>query len=516
MGGDLWVESSLGLGSCFHFTARLGYASRQEKGYCPVLNQTALVVDDFDLARIQVASQLALFGISATQASSATQALAWLSAQSDLPDWIFIDWLMPEQDGVWLYQQIEQRYPQLLSRCVFMSFYDWSKMQAVVQALGVTYAFAKPILPSQLSKIFDVDAPHSAFSSSPVQQTVPNLRGKSILLVEDNALNQQIAQELLLPTQAQIVLADNGEQAIQQVKACSFDLILMDIQMPVLDGVRASEQIRALPEGKGVPIVAMTAHAFESEKQRCYDAGMNDHISKPIIPANLYDILVKWLGGELLSTPTIPLSNDHSDFVGLQGIDIAKALLQMSGSRALLKQSLCHFSTHYAQACQMIVMHIDARDRAQALLDVHTLKGLTATLAMVDLVPSLSQLEQQLSDEAFPLKDCVLPRHFERDFEQMCRQLTDFCAASQAPQALIQNDGNDLDNETLKQQLLHLLGDCSGDSVPYFAQYQKQFSQLFGSVNALIIQQYIEQFAFSEAYNVISSTYSSPRSANEV
>ncbi|MBD3767698.1 MAG: response regulator [Gammaproteobacteria bacterium] len=322
-----------------------------------------------------------------------------------------------------------------------MSFHDWSGLQNVATKQGIAHFLSKPILPSHLAPLFDEALKGSGILGRRLGglSRIPDLAGKKLLLVEDNLLNQQIAKELLAPTNATIVLADNGEQAVYHATQTDsvFDLILMDIQMPVLDGVEATKAIRAYRHLGDLPIIAMTAHAFEEEKQRCFDAGMNAHLSKPIVPAQLYATLAEWLKVDtyldLSSDATKDVASEHTEgemtLEDIHMMDLPQALLMLGDSRELLSESLCLFANDYNDAASTLEGMITT-DAEAALRFAHTLKGLTATFAMQSISQGFADIEKALSQQDLTKARNRLDKSFKHEFDEMMALVKSFCDQS--------------------------------------------------------------------------------------
>ncbi len=505
MGGDLTVSSEVGKGSCFTFTFMVKEAGAGVAVPCSSHDKVALVVDDFDLAAEQVAIQLAMFNFHVVKLHTAEEALAFLGKHPQ-PDWIFIDWMMPGKDGVWLMEQIRQQYPALTEQCVLMSFHDWAGLQRVASKQDITHFLSKPILPSHLAPLFDTSLPSTAVAGRRFGQVaqVPNLEGKTLLLVEDNLLNQQIAKELLSPTKATIVLADNGEQAVYHATQTNsqFDLVLMDIQMPVLDGVSATQQIRKLRSSDVLPIIAMTAHAFEEEKQRCFDAGMNAHLSKPIVPAQLYELLTHWLHIEdFVDMKAEQASKESPCHAGAGGVcledltmmNLSEALLLLGDSRELLLESLCLFAADYADAPAQLASLMSS-DREGALRYAHTLKGLTATFAMQDISQGFAVIEKALSQDDQPLAQATLSEAFMAQYADMMRLVQALCA--QTDDAM---PASDADWSEVRSTLLEHLENFSGDSLDYFEAHRAVFEQQLSATAYRRLTSALQNIDFDDA-----------------
>lgn len=504
MGGDLTVTSEQGKGSCFTFTFQVKVDGAPANLPCHAQEKVALVVDDFELAAEQVAIQLAMFNFHVIKLHNAEEALTFLHKHPQ-PDWIFIDWMMPGKDGVWLVEQIRQHYPSLTQQCVLMSFHDWSGLQSVATKQGIAHFLSKPILPSHLAPLFDEALKGAGISGRRLGGVshIPDLLGKKLLLVEDNLLNQQIAKELLAPTKATIVLADNGEQAVYHATQTDsiFDMVLMDIQMPVLDGVEATKAIRQYPQLADLPIIAMTAHAFEEEKQRCFDAGMNAHLSKPIVPAQLYATLAEWLKVDTY----LDLSSEANKDCGcddkqtglcledIHMMDLPQALLLLGDSRELLTESLCMFASDYAQALPTLESLL-TEDAEAALRFAHTLKGLTATFAMQTISQGFADIEKALSQQDVAGAKGRLDEAFKQHFNEMMALVSAFCA--QGNQQASHSDGDWLE---VRATLLAHLENFSGDSLDYFEAHRSVFESHLSASAYRRLANALQNIDFDEA-----------------
>ncbi|MDD2743213.1 MAG: ATP-binding protein, partial [Rhodocyclaceae bacterium] len=233
-------------------------------------------------------------------------------------------------------------------------------------------------------------------------------RRARVLLVEDNAINQEVALELLGAVGLNADLAVNGENAVKMVAETPYDLILMDMQMPVMDGVTATRLIRA--SGNQLPILAMTANAFGEDRQRCLDAGMNDHVAKPVDPQNLYAAIIKWLPAPSFQSPP-PLATKASApsasaeitldrLATIPGLDPALGLKAVRGKLAVYTRLLQSFVTSHSGDSLAIEQALSANDSAQAERLAHSLKGASATLGLITLSEAAKHLELTLRQRA--------------------------------------------------------------------------------------------------------------------
>ena len=303
MGGKISVDSEIGKGSTFHVELQFKTCSgsvRQE--VIPELNGLrALVADDDFNTCSSVTKMLSTIGMRPDWTTSGKEAVLrtrLAEEQNDLYSAYIIDWLMPDMNGI----EVVRRIRGIIGEetpIIILTAYDWSDIEEEARNAGVTAFCSKPIFLSELREALE-----SPFTNPGAEKDAPeesiSFEGKKILLVEDNELNQEIAVEILQEAGFVLDVADDGAVAVDKMKSAKpgqYDLILMDIQMPIMDGYEATGQIRGLedPEIAGIPIIAMTANAFEEDKKAAADAGMNGHIAKPIDVPILLDVL-----GEIL------------------------------------------------------------------------------------------------------------------------------------------------------------------------------------------------------------------------
>jgi PAS domain S-box-containing protein len=221
--------------------------------------------------------------------------------------------------------------------------------------------------------------------------------GQSILLTEDNLLNQEIAAELLHDTGLRVTVADNGRQALDKVQETAFDLVLMDISMPVMNGLDATAAIRSLPGYDTLPILAMTANAYEDDRLQCINAGMNDHIGKPVNPAVLYQTLLRWLPNRQSAPQTPPASSqampDDAAMPAIPGLDTTAGLRSVRGKVDRYRRMLTLFAESHAQHLTQLRQHLAAGHHEELQRIAHTLKGTAGTIGAYEVSTSAAELE---------------------------------------------------------------------------------------------------------------------------
>ncbi|MCP4996582.1 MAG: response regulator, partial [Gammaproteobacteria bacterium] len=307
MGGQIWVESEPDQGSNFIFTANFDLgAQAQEKPLTPppgMEGKRVLLVDDNEMARRILSETLVFFSLRVDAVSSGTQALLALDATTEPYDLVVMDWNIPETEELDTIQRIKV-HPYLDETRVILliSTQDPGEARWQAEEIGLDALLPKPVSPLKL-----FEAIKSAFGfrkerrrrkrflGAEMTEALKDIAGARVLLVEDNQINQQVARELLERGGLSAVIANNGQEGVTAVRSEAFALVLMDIQMPEMDGYQATTEIRSEARFKDLPIIAMTAHAMADERERCLRVGMNDHITKPIDPKHFFQTLLRWI-----------------------------------------------------------------------------------------------------------------------------------------------------------------------------------------------------------------------------
>lgn len=427
MGGRIWAESEFGRGSQFKFTVQLEVCENvAQQAVLPdpdLRNLPVLIVDDSPVACeiMQNSAQVLTFDpITASSGQVALELIRKHDASGYPFKVAFVDWRMPGMDGIELCRRIrEDSSLHAPPKLIMVTAYDANEMMRLADSL-VDGVINKPINESAM-----LDATMMAFGRSRIVNpnmhtapltlaTVAPVTGASILLVEDNDINQQVAREMLGNMGMQVDIADNGQSAVDKILANSYDIVLMDIHMPVMDGYQATQMIRANhPELDHVPIVAMTANAMEGDKERCLAVGMQDHIAKPIDPDALMLALVQWIKpreglGEVSISP-LEKPTQPSNVPVITGIDTELGLRRLGGNLALYLDLLGRFVKDEAVHLVDYRDALEAQDWALAERLVHTTKGVAGNLGADTLRDNAQQLESAIAEKRTADVDRLTP-----------------------------------------------------------------------------------------------------------
>ena len=413
MGGVLDVRSTLGQGSEFFFVLRLGLQAGAVAGSpdeLPALGAARLlVVDDNASARQILASMAGGLGLEVDEARDGWDALrsVSLAAEAGRPyDVVLIDWKMPGMDGVACAQQMTAlprgRSPTVLMTTAFGR--DALQQRLAALQVAVSDVLVKPVTPSSL---FDACAVALGRATRPASRSVmrkaslagnqAQLQGAHLLLVEDNEINAELATELLNDAGVIVTLASDGEQALLALARQRFDGVLMDCQMPLMDGYDTTRAIRAQPQWQALPIIAMTANAMRGDREKALAAGMNDHVAKPIDVDAMFDTLSRWV--RPAAAPAVPPTAGTPPVVPadalaeLPGIDASVGRASTLGNDKLYRRLLLKFRDAQADFVPSFRAALTADDVVTSMRLAHDLRALAGTLGARALEQSARALE---------------------------------------------------------------------------------------------------------------------------
>ncbi|MBT3367371.1 MAG: response regulator [Nitrospina sp.] len=416
MGGDIRIESQPGKGSNFIFNVVLKPAQKNEAPLPskPSLSDLrVLVIDDSPFMRDILMAMLKSLKFEVTVASRFSEGLKNLQTTSPPYDLVLIDNKLPDATGAEVCSQIKNINPDKETKTILISGFSEEDILKDIESAEFDGFLHKPITRSSLlnmiNHVLGFQEAKKIVANEPEEVKIANqspIRGSRILLVEDNKINQQIGREFLQHSGVIVSLAENGQEALDALGQNEFDAILMDIQMPVMDGYRATREIRALPQYKNLPILAMTANANAADREKALACGMNEHIPKPVDAKRLIETLKKHISPDSLPAPTtkgpVPELSQTKETINattlpqIPGLDIEEGLTRLRHNEDLYKTLLVQFSHQKSDILKKIDAAIKQEDLTNAAFLLHSLKGVAGNIAAKDLVRKAIQMEEKL------------------------------------------------------------------------------------------------------------------------
>ncbi|HRD34590.1 MAG TPA: response regulator [Rhodocyclaceae bacterium] len=423
MGGAIELESTPGSGTTFRFSVRV--AADPSAGHAPPLRaalagRRALVIDDNASARDALCRTLADLGLVTESAGDAAEGLARMRdavGKATRFEVVLIDWAMPRVDGLQAARDI-QAGASTLGAPKLVLMIGPSGYEAVAnhtRDAGINQLLVKPISESALCEAilesFGANIP--AATDTPTDDTAmapvfdfTGIRGAGVLVVDDVALNRQVAREFLDEAGLRVIEAANGREAIERLAQEDIALVLMDIQMPVMDGLAATRAIRANPRYRDLPIVAMTAHAMVGDREQSLAARMNDHLTKPIDPNVLFNTLLRWIPAGNRTAPAGPDTSGRPEpdqpLPPLRGIDIQRGLANHMGRSGFYRRTLIEFARAFARCGDEITLALAGTDHTTARRRAHSIKSAAATIGAETLSLRARALEDALAQHRDP------------------------------------------------------------------------------------------------------------------
>ncbi|MES0338073.1 MAG: response regulator [Candidatus Magnetobacterium sp. LHC-1] len=529
MGGNVGVESEYGKGSTFWFTARLGRSTvhkRQLELAPDLYGCRVLVADDNPYALHIISEMLRSMSFDVVEVTSGDDAIVAVT-EADTAGTpfaiVFLDWQMPGLSGIEAAQQIATlKLNHNVPHRIIVTAYSTEDVFLIAEEAGLPL-LVKPVSPSTL---FDaammaitggVQAQDKVVADKHGRIDLSPIAGARILLVEDNDLNQQVAMELLTEGGFVTDLAENGEIALKMVCENRYDIVLMDMQMPVMDGITATRELRKLEEYATLPILAMTANAMVSDRENCLAAGMNDHVAKPIDPDELFNRLLRWIpplrepavvksapikpdAAAVQSATSARVDDQLAPLYAIEGLDVANGLRRVLGKPASYLSLLKKFVAGQTTAPEEINTALSEGRRNDAERIAHTTKGTAGNIGALPVQERAAKLEAAI-------KHNEPPDEIQRLYEDFAQVLGDFILlVSQAmPQEREQTATEAVDINALipvVSKLEKLLSEDDSEASDVFSESVELLRAAFKG-DAAEIESAIQNFDFEQALAVL-------------
>jgi len=528
MHGKIHVTSEPGVGSTFIF--RLPFKiDHQQMGKAQYTadgldQKRCLIVDDNEVSRMIFMQSLESFSLKCKALSSGKKAIEELETCDEPYDLVILDWKMPEMDGIETATAIKnskkiKKMPEIL----MVSAYGREEVIGRAKEAGIESFLIKPVNRSILfNAIVDIlggEGGKTALRKSSrmkddKKKMLGKIRGAKLLIVEDNELNQEIVVELLKGNDFKISLANNGLEAIAAVEKDDFDLIFMDIQMPEMDGLEATKNIREKGHTE-VPIIAMTAHAMTGDRDKSIGAGMNDHVTKPLDPNKVYESLVQWIPEKEQIESQEPEKEDETPETEeltlpdeIPGISIENGLERLNGNVSFYIRLLEKFQNAYSPSdLDTLKIWLRNDELSEAARWAHTIKGVSGNIGALDLQKQSMALETSINENDQHLKDNL--ESFSKVFLNLLNELSQLDLSSKRK---TDEKKETIDMETLKNKLEELT-----DSVK--KRKPKPCKQLMQDINDFVLPEivadeikeldkYLKRYRFKDAAKVLESIHS--------
>jgi PAS domain S-box-containing protein len=521
MGGEIRVDSEPGRGSTFTFSAWLGLQEDAQPRYAPgdlgLRGQRVLLVDDNATAREILGKLVASLGFEVERVAGGEEALTALrEAGEDRPfALVLMDWRMAGMDGVETTRRIKSLTdlsPQ--PRVIMVTAHGREDAISATRNVGIDGLLTKPVTASSLLDTImlamgreQLDTARAGGRSEMARAALARLRGAHVMLVEDNEVNQELALELLTSGGISVEVACNGEEALELLGEREFDGILMDCQMPVMDGFTATRRIREQPRYQELPVLAMTANAMAGDREKCLQAGMNDHITKPINVDEMFSTMARWI---VPATPAaavveeIPAQDDSTPLPPIEGIDTRAGLATTQGNSALYCRLLLRFRETYADFPALFAQALEDPDEAAATRCAHSLKGVAANIGARGVEQAARALEAA----------CAGGQSCERVddlLQQVCARLRPVILAlavledrSGAPEEVAPAEGYDPEQVRPQlERLAELLEDCDADAAELLEELRPHLAASPLAAGFRRLGQVVDAYEFDDALDIV-------------
>ena len=465
MGGETGVDSEYGKGSTFYFTGIYGVQEKQKKDEFKVSEELkglrVLACDDNETVLHIIKEAMETFGFEITTVNSGLKAIE--EVQNNNYDVLLVDYRMPKLDGLETVAKIRETKNKDVLKIIMVTAFSQEDIVERAKQLHVDFFIAKPFSYSTL-----LDAIMSSFGKENMvsrirtekglkhQEKLKKIVGARILLTEDNEINQQVASELFEGSGLVVEIANNGLEAVEMVRnsgvPSKYDIVLMDLQMPVMDGYTATRTIREMKQYDNLPVVAMTADAMMGIKEKCLEVGMQDFVTKPIDPDEAFGALVKWIkpGKREVIQKSIETIKEEIELPAFINIDVADGLRRVGGNKKLFLSLIDKFHSKNQDLVNEIKEAVNQTDQEKAVRLAHTVKGVAGNLGAIKLNKAAAFVEAELKKSIDVNMDELLTE-FSDELSLVIEEIGTWIELSKpvAGESIVA-DGRQLDKENFK------------------------------------------------------------------
>jgi signal transduction histidine kinase/CheY-like chemotaxis protein/Tfp pilus assembly protein PilF len=528
MDGTTWVESEYGKGSTFFFSGVFGVLDHQKRiEFKPPEDMRELKIlacDDNETARLIAKEAIKTFGFKLDLVKSGFEALDEL--KKNKYDLLLVDWLMPGMDGLQLVEKIKKNNQYKELKVIMLTAFGKEDVANRAKELGADGFITKPCsysnLFDEIMQVFGKDIRTSRIRTEKGMKHIDamqKIQGANLLIAEDNEINQQVVQELLEGAGFNVELADDGQIALDKVKVSGvpskYNLIFMDLQMPVMDGLGSTREIRKLKDYKDVPIIGLTADAMTGVREKCIEAGMQDFVTKPIDPDEIFGALVNWIKPEQVKISETGIQEKVE--VGekevpaeiilpdIAGLDIENGLKRVGGNKKLYLKILNQFSSSNRTFADKVLKAVEAKDQELALRTAHSIKGVAGNLGATELFDAAKDLEYLLHEgiEALDEINNLLGK-VNNLLLPLIEAIDDFRAEQQKTE--VKMETVELNIEEVKQVIAELKDNLEQFSTAAVDNYEKLKTMLSShgyEMQMMVLEKNINEYDFESALEVI-------------
>ncbi len=518
MGGQIWLESAPGEGTTFTFTVWLGLAD--QPGVRRVIPERltkirALIVDDNSAAREIIDDLVDGIVFHADAVGSGPEAISAIRQNdADAPyEVVFMDWRMPGMDGLEAARAIKTdsqlKHPPAV---IMVTAFGREEVRDEAERLGLDGFLVKPVTKSMvvdaLINVF-VDATEQKAAAAAAKSEGVRLDGLRVLLAEDNEINQQIAVELLEGVGASVTVANHGGEAVERLQngpvPPPFDVVLMDLQMPEMDGHQATARLRADPRFTSLPILAMTAHATAEEREACLARGMNGHLSKPIEPTVLFATLARWHKAGPTGASSAENSPGSAALPAFAGLDTRSGLARAGNNEQLYRKLLRQFADQYGESAAQISIALQRNDAATAEHLAHSLRGVAGNLGAQAVQETAGLLERLIHErgpaDAVDRALAAMSSALDPLVAQLKTTLPGPPAGTRAP--FVPTAADLARTKALAAQLAKLLEGFDASATAFASEHRDHLRVAFDAIAWTQFKQHLENFDLAAAHALL-------------